>query len=240
MYLFWYTFPTVQLGKTDNRVGENMVRAISISRPIQIMAAAFLMLILAAYAVSPAKANARATDAELFIGDLARDGIAMLEARVYTDAEREFEFRRLVRKGFALRTIGQFVAGRHWRSMSDDQRADFQELFSEWMLTSYARRLGGYSGQTMEIIDSVELNNRAGDIFVRTRVMYTDGPLPVTAAWRIRELGGELKIIDVIVEGVSMAAAQRAECDAMIRRVGVEGLLDNLRSRLAVLVAGAN
>lgn len=217
-----------------------MVRAIAMSRLLQIMAAAFLMLILAAYAASPAQADGRATAAELFIDDLARNGVAMLDARAYTDAEREFEFRRLIRERFALETIGQFVAGRHWRSMSDGQRAEFQELFSEWLLTSYGRRLGGYSGQTMKIIDSVELDNRARDIVVRTHVTHPDGQLPVAAAWRIRGFGGELKIIDVIIEGVSMAAAQRAEYDAMIRKVGVEGLLNNLRSRLAVLVAGAN
>jgi len=240
LYLFCYNFPRRQLGKTFDRVGRMIVRAVAVHRPFQFMAATFLLLILAAFAVSQAKADARGADAAAFLDDLAKNGIAMLKASKFTDAERELEFRRLVRKGFALDTIGQFVAGRHWRSMNDDQRADFQELFSEWMLTSYARRLGGYSGQTMEIIDNIELNNRAGDVVVRTRVTDPDGQLPVAAAWRIRKLGREFKIIDVIVEGVSMATAQRAEYDAMIRKVGVESLLDNLRSRLAVLVAERN
>jgi len=217
-----------------------MVRAIAMDRPLQFMAAVFVLLIFAAYAVSPARASTRAADAEAFLHDLSVNGIAMLEESSYTDAEREAEFRRLVRKGFALDAIGQFVAGRHWRSMSNDQRADFQELFSEWMLTSYARRLGGYSGQTMKIVDSVELDNRNGDVVVRTQVMHPDGRMPIAAAWRIRKLDGEFKIIDVIVEGVSMATAQRAEYDAMIRKLGVEGLLDKLRSRLAVLIAEKN
>lgn len=205
---------------------------------VRVFATTIFLLILAAIAVSPARASTNATDAELFIDDLARSGIAMLEASELTDTDREMEFRRLVRKGFALEAIGQFVAGLHWRSMSDDQRAEFQELFSEWVLTSYARRLGGYNGQKMEIIKSTELNNRAGDIVVQTQVIHSDGQMPISAAWRIRRIGGELKIIDVIVEGVSMAAAQRAEYDAVIRKIGVEGLLDNLRLRLAVMVAG--
>jgi len=217
-----------------------MDRTIALSKPVGILAAAFMMLILAAYAASPAMADTRGTEAESFISGLATSGIAMLQATAYSDAERDLEFRQLIRKGFALDMIGQFVAGRHWRSMSDAQRAEFQELFSEWILTSYSNRLGQFSGQTIEIIDSIELNNRAADVVVRTRVMYADGEMPVATAWRIREFNGEFKIIDVIVEGVSMATAQRAEYDAMIRRVGVEGLLDNLRSRLAVLVAETN
>lgn len=217
-----------------------MGRTIARDRRFQAFATLFVVLVLGALAVSPAGASARVTEAEVFVRDLAQSGTAMLQADTYTNAEREQEFRRLVRSGFALDAIGQFVAGRHWRSMSNDQRTEFLELYSEWKLTSYARRLGGYNGQTMEIIDSTELQNRAGDIVVRTRVIHADGQVPISAAWRVRRIGGELKIIDVIVEGVSMAATQRAEYDAVIRKIGVEGLLDILRSRLARLVADTN
>ena len=195
-----------------------------------------MVLILAAYTLSPAKASAR--EAEAFLDDLANSGLATLKANEYTDAERKLAFRRLARKGFALEAIGQFVAGRHWRGMSDEQRAEFRELSSEWLLTSYTRRLGGYDGQSLEIVKSVELQNNARDVLVQTRVVYADSQPPVRAEWRIREFDGEPKIIDVMIEGVSMAAAQRAEFDAVIRKIGVDGLLDNLRSRLAVLVAG--
>ena len=84
----------------------------------------------------------------------------------------------------------------------------------------------------------MELQNDARDVLVQTRIVYADGQPPVKAEWRIREFGGEPKVIDVMIEGVSMVAAQRAEFDAVIRKIGVDGLLDNLRSRLAVLVAG--
>jgi len=215
-----------------------MVRTIAQDRGVRVVAAAFMVLVLAGYAASVAKADARGGEAEAFIQNLARSGVAMLEASEFTDTEREHEFRRLTRKGFALEVIGQFVAGRHWRTMTDEQRAEFQDLFAEWLLTSYGRRLGSYNGQSLKIVKSVELQNSARDVMVQTRVVYADGQPPVAADWRVREFGGEPKIIDVMIEGVSMAAAQRAEIDAVIRRIGVEGLLDNLRSRLAVLVAG--
>lgn len=217
-----------------------MIRTITQSRVVEIMAAGFMALILAAYAASSAHATPREAEAETFIRDLARSGLDMLHAKDYTDGQRDVEFRRLVRMGFALEAIGQFVAGRHWRTMSDEQRAEFHELFAEWLLTSYGRRLGGYGGQSLEIFNSIELKNNAGDIVVRTRIVHPDGRPPFAADWRIRPFNGELKIIDVIVEGVSMAAAQRAEFDSVVRKVGVEGLLANLRSRVAVLVAGTD
>lgn len=201
-------------------------------------AAAFMLLVLAPYTIPAAAAETRAAQAEAFLDNLAGRGLAILKAEHGTVAERDRAFRELVHEGFALDLIGQFVAGRHWRTMRDDQRAEFQALFAEWLLTTYSRRLGGYDDGSMEIVDSLELHNNARDVLVRTRVTVADGGPPTAADWRVREIEGELKIIDVVVEHVSMALAQRAEIDAVIRRVGVEGLLEDLRSRVTVLVAG--
>ena len=152
-----------------------MVRALAQDRIAQLVAAAFMMAVLAAYTVSVAKADTRGDAAETFVQDLGG------------------------RRGGA--------PGR--RTMSEDQRAEFQELFAEWLLTSYAGRLGGYDGQTLEIVNSLELQNKARDILVRTRVIHADGQPPVAAELRIRDFGGELKIIDVIVEAVSMRRSSR-------------------------------
>ena len=48
--------------------------------------------------------------------------------------------------------------------------------------------------------------------------------------WRLRRDGESWRIIDAVVEGVSMAITQRAEIDSVIRNSGgIEGLLDNMR-----------
>ena len=215
-----------------------MVRAITYGNAIRIVAAAFIMLFLAGYAVSRANAAAPGEEAEAFIHKLATTGVAMMEKKDISHAERDREFHRIVREGFALEAVGRFVVGRHWRRMTKDQQAEYQELFAEWLLKSYASRLGGFDGQTLEVLNSIELQNRKQDVVVRTRVVQTNGQPPTVADWRIRKFKGEPKIIDIIIEGVSMAAAQKSEFEAVIRKVGVEGLMENLRSRLTTLVAG--
>ncbi|MCK5621268.1 MAG: ABC transporter substrate-binding protein, partial [Alphaproteobacteria bacterium] len=102
--------------------------------------------------------------------DLTVSGITMLEQGEYTDDERELAFRDIVRNGFALKAIGKFVVGRYWRKMTADQQSEYQELFSEWLLKTYANRLGGYRGQTLEIVKSVETGSRYNDVIVSTRV----------------------------------------------------------------------
>ena len=50
--------------------------------------------------------------------------------------------------------------------------------------------------------------------------------------WRVRRVINRFKIIDVVVEGVSMLVTQKAEFGAVIRERGVDGLINVLRSQL--------
>lgn len=212
---------------------------VNMRRAVQASSAAVMLLVLAAYAVEPARGAAPAQEAETFLQDLASSSLARLNDADYSGSERTAEFQRMVRKGFALDMIGRFVVGRYWRHMNAEQRAEFQALFSEWVLARYAGHLAGFTGQQLEVVNSIELQNKRKDIIVRTRLLAAGGEPPIKADWRIRSIGGEPRIIDIVVEDVSMVMAQKAEFDAVIRRIGVDGLLDTLRSRLTTLVAGA-
>lgn len=203
---------------------------------LQGIVAGFAFAILAAMLAPSANAAAPGEEAEAFLRDLAVSGITMMEQGEYTDEERELAFRNIVRKGFALDAIGKFVVGRYWRKMTSDQRREYQELFSEWLLKGYANRLGGYRGQTLEIVKSVETDSRYKDVIVTTRVVRVNGRPPINAAWRVRKFGDEYKIIDVAVEGASMVGTQRKEFESVIQKVGVSGLIDNLRARLAAIL----
>jgi len=204
---------------------------------LQGIVAGFVFAIMAAMLAPKANADSPGEEAKAFMHDLAVTGIALLEQGEYTNEERELEFRKIVREGFALQAIGKFVIGRYWRKMTPDQQSEYQELFSEWLLKAYANRLGGYSGQTLQIIKSLETDSRYKDVIVSTRVIRVNGQPPINADWRVRKFGGEYKIIDLAVEGASMVGTQRKEFESVIQKVGVSGLIDNLRDRLAVLLA---
>lgn len=199
------------------------------------IAAGFAFSILGALLAPVAHADTPAKEAESFLQDLAVSGIQMLEEKNVSDAEREAEFRKIVRKGFALDAIGKFVVGQYWRQMTPDQQQEYQALFAKWLLKTYANRLGGYRGQKLEIIKSVETDSRYHDVIVSTRVIRPNSQPPINADWRIRKVGDAHKIIDVSVEGASMVGTQRKEFESIIRRSGVDGLIDNLRQRIAAL-----
>ena len=88
-------------------------------------------------------------------------------------AQHQAEFKSLVREGFDLDLIGRFVLGGAWRTASEQQRAEYQKLFSDWVLDSYARRLGAYKGETFTITGSGPIADT--DALVETQITQANG-----------------------------------------------------------------
>ena len=61
-----------------------------------------------------------------------------------------------------------------------------------------------------------------------------DGAKPVNVKWRVSDNNGKLKVIDIIIENVSLAQTARNEYTSFIAKSpkGVAGLLENLREKV--------
>ena len=172
-----------------------------------------------------------------FIQTLGNRAIQTLQQDDLSMAQREQVFRRLLTEGFALDLIGRFAMGRHWRTATPAQRSDYATLFSVYILKSYSKRLGGYAGETMAVTGTRDAGKR--DILVQTKISRPSGP-PLEAGWRVRDIKGSLKIVDILVEGISMALTQRQEFAAVISQRGVNGLIVALRARADEMSATAS
>jgi phospholipid transport system substrate-binding protein len=140
-------------------------------------------------------------------------------------------------EGTDLSLLGRLVLGRYWRQANARQRTEYLRLFRHYMLQTFVQRLRQYAGADLgqpgarfQIIASRPVGER--DVLVQSRVAPpTSQPLRVD--WRLRERPGEPVIIDLIVEGISLLVTQRSEFAAVLERSGVDGLLTELRARVA-------
>ena len=182
----------------------------------------------ARFELLPASAEPPQAAARLIqdLGQQTANLLASDDAKV--PAKRRELLRKLVRKGFNLELTCQFVLGKYWNRASDAQRTEFMDLFTEYLLNSYARHLVSFQADTLSIISS----NPAGedDFLVETSVSGTDGQ--AAPVWRVRAVDDQYKIIDVMVDGVSLALTQRREFASIVNRVGLDGLLKKLRDKL--------
>lgn len=172
-----------------------------------------------------------------FIQSLGNRAIETLQQTNLSMAQREQVFRRLLGEGFALDLLGRFALGRYWRTATPSERSDYIALFADYILKTYSKRLGGYAGETLAVTGTRDAGKQ--DVLVQTKISRPSGQ-PLEAGWRVRDINGSLKIIDIMVEGISMALTQRQEFAAVIAQRGVDGLIVALRARTDEMSATAS
>lgn len=169
------------------------------------------------------------SDSQAFIERMADRGIGFLESHKGAPEKQRAAFRDLLRDHFDLATIGRFAMGKYWRVATPQQRADYSRLFESMIVRVYSERFASYNGQKLSIDGSKEISDT--DTMVQSRIIPTDNSSPVKVDWRVRKSGGTFKVVDIVVEGVSMSVTQRSDFSAVIEKGGgdVAVLIDHLR-----------
>ena len=191
-----------------------------------------MMALLALGLLPPASANTRvARDAGQFVSSIAQEAIDELASTALDEDERLRRFRRLFAEGFDIPLIARFVLGRYWRQASDAERAEYLKLFDELVVQTYARRFNEFNAARLRVL-SVSRPNEDNDVIVAVEGALQGEP-PVRMDVRVRQGAAQFKIIDLSIEGISMAVTQRDEFSSVIQRGGgrIEALLASLRDK---------
>jgi phospholipid transport system substrate-binding protein len=167
---------------------------------------------------------------------LADQALSTLRASDVTPEQREAVFYKLLSTALDFDAIGRFAAGRYYQQMSAQQRAEYHRLFANFVIKTYARRLSGYSGESFAVTSARSIDEQ--HVLVRSRIVRPNGP-PVELDWRLRAGANAYRIVDLTVEGVSMAVTQRQDFSAVIARAGIDGLLAALRMRADLVPTAA-
>ncbi|HRC26356.1 MAG TPA: ABC transporter substrate-binding protein [Alphaproteobacteria bacterium] len=168
--------------------------------------------------------------AQAFVADMGDRAISFLSDSSLSQEAKRLSFRKLLDSSFDMETIGRFALGRYWRTTSPKQRQTYLSLFRNMVVDVYSARFEDYKGQSFEVKSA-----RAEGVadFLVTSFIVPKGDTPVQVDWRVRNKGGRYRIVDVIVEGVSMATTQRQDFAAVIGKGGgdVQVLIDHLSGR---------
>jgi phospholipid transport system substrate-binding protein len=193
-----------------------------------------LILLLGLFVLSDhARSDDMAEQASKFIANLAEEAVNALTEPGISREERETRFRKLLNEHFAVNTIGEWVLGRYWRTATLEQRKEYLSLFEQMLVVTYVTRFQRYSGETLNVQKTL-VDEKSGDAMVFSELKSRDGQAVASVGWRLRSKGNSFKVVDVLVEGVSMGQTQRSEFASVIRRHGgeIEGLLAEMRERV--------
>ncbi len=159
-----------------------------------------------------------------FIQNLADKALTTLNQKEYTLMDQENRFREILLEGFNVSYIGKISLGRHRKEATSQQLNSYFTLFPDYLVKIYTSRLTKLD--TREVQVKTVLPNGKRDMYVRTKVI--DGEQKsYDVDWRVRpekEKAG-YKIIDVKIEGISMARTQRDDFTSRISASGITGLM---------------
>lgn len=195
------------------------------------MKALFTTLLLLTFATSANAADEPwRTDPTAFINHFAEAGITgILEADTSVDEKTE-RFRDLFNEGFDIPAISRFVLGRSWRQADSDEKEAFVSVFEDVIVYTWSRRFSEYDGQTIKV-QGTSADGDTGTLV--DSVVVDDKGQTIAVQWRLRQRDEGLRIVDVIVEGVSMAITYRQDYASVIRQNGgLRGLLAELRKQV--------
>lgn len=189
-------------------------------------------------APAPDAVAATPGEAGRFIDALGHQVLGLLASYRENQAPRyRAELKQIIRDNFDLEWGTRFVMGRHWRDATPQQQSELLTIIPEYAAEIAARAfftLKANDVDSFRVLSSQAIDDR--DSFVTTEVRVTGSPL--TVSWRVRDEGRRLRIIDATIQGVSVALTLRQTLDSVIARDGIDGLITDVRGKLAQLRGG--
>ncbi len=194
------------------------------------MLAAFSMLCF--LFASNANAEIDASKAENFIKKTTTEGVEQIINADVSQKVKDERFYNLLNGALDMDFIGKFVLGRYWKTATEQQRNDFIKVYRDLNIATWSKRFDEFKGKNF-VFKGTSPSSSKGQIFVNTMVPMDQGE-PAKVLWRVRENKGNYKIVDIVIEGVSLAQTSRGEYTSFIKNNpnGLDALIADLNTKL--------
>ena len=174
--------------------------------------------------------------AERFIHILSTEALKLATNTSLSSSDRRQAIAKILNQGFDMPWIARFVLGRNWRRANPKQRKEYLDLFQAIIEHTYSRQFTDYSGQKISVVGH-KIGKRKY-VFVLSRIYDPNqSNINISVNWRLIPDGSSFKIVDVVIEGVSMGVTQRNEYASVLQRNGnsISALIEAMRQSLAKL-----
>ena len=161
-------------------------------------------------------------EANNFIVDIGNQAIKILKIPVDDKEKRKQELQSLLQEKFAMPFIAKIILGKEInKTISEEKFKKFANIFEVHIVNVYSSQLGTYKGQKFTV-KNTEIKKK--DAFVYSTIASPDYPT-TNIVWRVRDLGKDLKVIDMQVEGVSLLRTKRNDFKMVLDSQGIDGLI---------------
>jgi phospholipid transport system substrate-binding protein len=156
--------------------------------------------------------------------------IGVLKDKSKPTNDRQQRIEAIAYSRFDFERMAKLVLAKNYKTLSDAQKDGFTTEFKKHLSLTYGRRLDTYSNEKIEV--GAVRAEKNGDASVKTRIIggTANG---VEIEYRLHEDAGTWRVIDVIIEGVSLITNFRSQVQDIIRTEGADKLIEKLRQKNA-------
>ena len=156
--------------------------------------------------------------------------IATLADKSLSMSEKRRRVEEIVYARVDFDTLSRLVLGQGWHQLNEEQRGEFEREFKQNISATYGRNVESYENERITIVG--DRQEPRGDWTVRTKIVR-HGSDDISVDYRLRETDGTWKIIDVTIEGLSLASNYRSQFQEIMANGSIDRLLTILREKNA-------
>jgi len=197
----------------------------------EIAAGLCLLATLVASPVISVRSAVAADSPPEVVRKLADAVIAVLNQQDLSADSRLATIRDIVYDYADFATISRLVLARNWSALDTIQKQHFVEEFKKHLSISYGKNVESYSNEKVQIVG--DRDEGRGDWSVQTRNHRPQGGADVLVDYRLRQKAGEWKVIDILIERVSLVSNYRSQFQVIMADGGIDHLLAILREKNA-------
>lgn len=161
---------------------------------------------------------------------------AMKDAKALGYKGRYRQLYPAVKNAYHIDFMIKIIVGYHWRKFTDAQKKGLTGAFTRMTSATYAHRFDGYGGEVFRTLK--ETPGRGETVLVSTQIVKTNGEA-VDLGYRMKKIEGRWGIVDIYLKGtISEVATKRSEYSSVIRRKGLNALLNQIDKKIRLYEKG--
>ena len=153
---------------------------------------------------------------EEFVQSVVNKASLVLTKSDFTKKQKVEKLKSIAEEAVDIQGIGYYSLGGHRKNLSDDKKKEYLAVFKKYFLKSFSSRLAEYTDPKIHVDSQKKLNEKY--TMVSSVLMATQEKPEVKIDWRIITKNPDKPlIIDVVIEGVSLAKVQKEEFNSIIQ-----------------------
>ena len=153
--------------------------------------------------------NSFSIEPDIFVQSTVNRASKLLGENISRDKKIE-KLKEIAKETVDIRGIGFYTLGKKRKSLNEQEKKRYAELFEGYFLKSFSSRLAEYTNPEIDVYSKEKLNENY--TIVNSILKATNERPEIKIDWRIYTKDKENPLIrDLIIEGLSLARTQKEE-----------------------------